>query len=118
MNNAANYGCALSSLVAQAAAIRRIHKQDVQIGDRLYVVTQNSLYHVRVVGDSWYDVSGGWFDSDGVAPLRTRIVGCTWGGSAMMVDIVAACGLCIEFGNRVVTSPIRKLIIIRRGSEN
>jgi len=118
MNVQARYGYALSTHVAQAGSVRRVQKRDMRVGDRLHVYTDNSLYDVYVIADGWYEVSGGWFDTMGVAPLRTTIVGCTWGGSVLMADAVAACGLCIEFGNRVVTSPIRKLIVIRHGSEN
>ena len=39
--------------------------------------------------------------------------GCTWGGTAIKRDLVAARGLRLEFGNRVVTSPIREVRVIR-----
>ena len=45
--------------------------------------------------------------------MTTNINGCTWGGSAIMIDIVAACGLHLEFGNRVVTSKIRQFSVVR-----
>lgn len=118
MNSAEQYGFSLSLCVEQAGAVMCINKQDVQIGDRLFIVTENSLYHVRVEADGWCDVSGGWFDRNGIAPLRTKVVGCSWGGSALMVDALAACGLCVEFGNRVVTSPVRRLILLRGRIEN
>jgi hypothetical protein len=41
------------------------------------------------------------------------ISGCTWGGTAIKRDLVAARGLRLEFGNRVVTSPIREVRVIR-----
>jgi hypothetical protein len=84
----------------------------------MYILTANSRYHVRVDEDGWYLVTGGWFDRKGVAPLRTRIAGCTWGGSALKVDVVAACGLCLEFGNRVVTSTIRAVFLLKFGIQN
>jgi len=122
MNGAAganmNYGFTLSSLVEHAGRLHQICRADLHAGDRLYILTANSRYHVRVAEDGWYVVSGGWFDRNGVAPLRTRIAGCTWGGSALKVDVVAACGLCVEFGNRIVTSPVRNVIVMQRGSEN
>ena len=118
MKGAAHCGCALSTLVAQAGTVKRIQKQDVQAGDRLGILTANSTYHVRMAEDGWCEVSGGWFDNKGVAPFRTRIAGCTWGSCVLMVDVVAACGLCVEFGNRVVTSPVRMLIHLPGGSEN
>jgi hypothetical protein len=39
--------------------------------------------------------------------------GCTWGGSAIKQDILAACGLHLEFGNTVRTTPIRQISVIR-----
>ena len=41
------------------------------------------------------------------------IAGCTWGGTVIKCDIVAARGLRLEFGNRVVTSPIREVRVVR-----
>jgi hypothetical protein len=57
-----------------------------------------------------YSVSGGWFDKKGLSPMTTRIAGCTWGGSAIKVDTAAVCGLRLEFGNRLITSTIQKII--------
>jgi hypothetical protein len=59
-----------------------------------------------------YDVSGGWFDKNNLARTKTTIHGCTWGGSIIKSDIIAACGLHLEFGNRVVTSKIEKIFHI------
>jgi hypothetical protein len=59
-----------------------------------------------------YRVSGGWFDRKHMSPLKLGINGCTWGGSAIKVDVVAACGLHLEFGNRVLTSRIERLRVI------
>ena len=77
------------------------------------MTTLNSTYSIRVLEDGFYSVSGGWFDREGLSPFRTTITGCSWGGSAIKLDIVAACGLHLEFGNRVVTSPIRKVYVMR-----
>ncbi len=57
-------------------------------------------------------------DKEGLSPLRTTINGCTWGGSAIKVDIVAACGLHLEFGNRVVTSRIKEFDVDRFGTDS
>ena len=67
----------------------------------------------RFLGDSTYSVWGGWFDRQGLSPVRLSISGCTWGGSVIKHDIVAARGLRLEFGNRVVTSRIRAIRVIR-----
>ena len=46
----------------------------------------------------------------GSAKSRAR----AWGGSAIKHDIVAACGLFLEFGNWVITTRIQKIRVIRR----
>jgi hypothetical protein len=48
-----------------------------------------------------------------MSPITLSISGCTWGGTAIKRDLVAARGLRLEFGNRVVTSPIREVRLIR-----
>ena len=50
--------------------------------------------------------------------MTVKINGCTWGGSAIKIDIVAAAGLCLEFGNKVRTSPIQKIALFPKGSIN
>ncbi|MGH9367493.1 MAG: hypothetical protein ACRD3M_07445, partial [Thermoanaerobaculia bacterium] len=62
-------------------------------------------------------VRGGWFDRQKLSPVTTSIAGCTWGGSAIKNDIVAACRLHLEFGNRVLTSRIREVLVIRGGTQ-
>jgi hypothetical protein len=44
--------------------------------------------------------------------MQTTIAGCTWGGSAIKVDVIAAIGLSIEFGNRVITSAVQRIIFV------
>ena len=90
-----------------------IRKSDLREGDRVLVVTQNSLYTIRVLGGGSYSISGGWFDRQGMSPIRISISGCTWGGAAIRRDIVAAPGLRIEFSNRVLTTPIRRARLLR-----
>jgi hypothetical protein len=111
-------GFTLSSLVEHSQCLQQIRKDELRAGDRVLVVTCNSVYSLRAVEDGRYLVSGGWFDRKGLSPMKTSIRGCTWGGSAIKLDIVAACGLRLEFGNRVVTSPIRKMFVFPNGSEN
>ncbi len=112
------FGHNLTLLAEQAQHLMRIRKVDIRTGDRLYVRTNNSLYVIQYVGNGNYLVSGGWFDRKGLSPLRTTITGCTWGGSIIKLDIVAAHGLCLEFGNRVITTPIKKVWIIPRVCKN
>ena len=108
-----NPGLNFSHLAEQAAHLQQVRKTDLTSGDRVIVKTRNSTYCVHVVGDGWYLVSGGWFDRKGLAPLKTTISGCTLGGSAIKCDIIAACGLHIEFGNRVLTSEIERIYVFR-----
>ena len=106
------FGYILANLVEDAGRLRQVRKTDLSSGDRIYVKTANSVYSIRIVSDRSCVVSGGWFDKKGLSPVETRIVGCTWGGSAIKMDIFAACGLCLEFGNRLVTTPIQRIVIL------
>jgi hypothetical protein len=116
--DAMNYGYSLSTLVAQSEHLEEVRKEDLHLGDRIVVVTLNSVYSIRVDAGGLYVVSGGWFDRKGKSPATTTIAGCTWGGSAVKIDTVAACGLCLEFGNRLITSRIKKILLFRHGIEN
>ncbi len=111
-------GQSLDRLLGMTHHLRQVHKADLRVGDWLLVMTLNSVYSIRVIGADHYLVSGGWFDRKGLSPVEMTITGCTWGGSAIKLDVVAVCGLCLEFGNRVVTSPIRKAVVIRGAGEN
>jgi len=111
------YFC-LSTLVDHADSLQAVRRTDVALGDRIFLRTDNSLYIVRVLEGGQCLVTGGWFDKKGVSPAMTHIRGCTWGGSSIKMDIMAACGLCVEFGNRVITSSIRKIVVLPRFMEN
>jgi hypothetical protein len=112
------HGQSLDLIIEQSEKLKQVRKADLRFGDWLIVVTLNSIYSIRVIENGFYLVSGGWFDKNGLSPLKTTINGCTWGGSIIKVDIAAACGLCLEFGNRVVTSLIQKIVVVRSGGEN
>lgn len=113
-----SFGCSLETLLATTEGLQQVRKSDVQVGDWILVMTLNSVYSIRVIERDAYLVSGGWFDRKGLSPLKTTISGCTWGGSIIKVDIIAACGLRLEFGNRVVTSMIRKVVVLHGQSRN
>ena len=91
----------LEAITNHAQTLEEVRKQDVRSGDRVMVTTRNSLYTLWALGDRHFLVWGGWFDRQGTSPQRVRINGCTWGGSAIKQDIIAALGLRLEFGNRV-----------------
>jgi hypothetical protein len=101
------------AILEQMPQCQSVRKTDLRRGDRLRVETENSVYDIAVLEDATYRISGGWFDRQGMSPVRISISGCTWGGTVIKNDIVAACGLHMEFGNRVVTSRIREVRVIR-----
>src|SRR5262244_2756179 len=103
----------VNAILEQGGVSRPVQKSELRPGDRVVVATENSVYCISVLGDSTYSVWGGWFDRQGVSPVRLSIAGCTWGGSVIKHDIVAARGLRLEFGNRVVTSRIREIRVVR-----
>jgi len=103
----------VNAILEKGRLTQPVQKSELRRGDRVVVATENSVYCISVLGDSTYSVWGGWFDRQGVSPVRLSISGCTWGGSVIKHDIVAACGLRLEFGNRVVTSRIRAIRVIR-----
>jgi hypothetical protein len=111
-------GLNLSALVEGSERLPAIEKKSLRPGDRVLVRTRNSLYHIRILSGGLCSVSGGWFDRKGRSPMDIRINGCTWGGSAIKPDIVAAAGLRLEFSNRLVTSPIVSVFVLPAGSEN
>jgi hypothetical protein len=103
----------LEAIVTRAEALNAVPKSDLEFGALVLVTTAHSTYSIYALEGGRYSVSGGWFDRYGLSPMETEIMGCTWGGSVIKVDIMAACGLHLEFGNGVVTSAIRKLEVIR-----
>ncbi len=103
----------LDSIVGQTEKLDSVHRTDLELGDQVLVATRNSTYSIHVLQDGFFSVSGGWFDRQGLSPSIVEINGCTWGGRAIKLDIVAARGLHLEFGNHVVTSRIKEFQIIR-----
>ena len=104
--------CDLSDIVQESQNLRQIHKSALRVGDLVILETCNSIYFIKALDNEQYIVSGGWFDKNKLTSSKITIRGCTWGGSVIKTDIVAACGLHLEFGNKVVTSRIKKIIHI------
>ena len=48
-------------------------------------------------------------------PGIVGINGCTWGGSVIHSDILAAPGLFLEFANGVTTTRIRSVFVVPTG---
>ncbi len=111
-------GHSLTTIVASAERVPHIRRIDVRQGDWLLVKTRNSLYTILVGTCGTCRVSGGWFDRRGKSPMSTTVAGVTWGGSVIKVDLLAAIGLCIEFGNRLITTEARRIVLLRRESLN
>lgn len=103
----------LQTLVQMIAGCEGLRKTDLRPGDWIVVKTRNSVYTIYFLGEGMYLVSGGWFDRQGLAPATTTIRGCTWGGRAIHTGFVAARGLCLEFGNDVMTTRIQDVKLIR-----
>lgn len=101
----------LGAIVEHAGDIQPVLKSDLAGGDWVVVVTKNSTYSICFLGGESYSVAGGWFDQNCSAPLTVTINGCTWGGSAIKSDILAAPGLFLEFGNRVRTTRIQQVTV-------
>lgn len=105
--------CTLETIVEQARSLEEVRKDELHAGDRVVITTRNSRYTILVLGDGNYWVWGGWFDRRGVSPCRMTINGCTWGGTAIKHDILVARGLFLEFGNRVLTTRVLGVEVIR-----
>ncbi len=108
----------LKNIINNADTLIQIKKKDLRPGDQVQLKTVNSIYIIKVENDGSYIVSGGWFDKMEMSPVKITIAGCTWGGSIIKTDIIAACGLHLEFGNRLRTSSIQEIIYFPRGINN
>ncbi len=108
----------LAGILTHSQGLNAVRKTDLEFGDLVVVTTANSTYSIYVLEDGLYSISGGWFDRHGLSPMKTTINGCTWGGSAIMMDVMAACGLHLEFGNLVVTSGIKKIHVLRSAARH
>ena len=106
-------GRPLDILAARACRLPSVSRTDLRCGDWLVVKTRNSVYSLCLMADGTYSVAGGWFDRNGSSPQRVGINGCTFGGRAIMRDVVAAPGLFLEFDNRVTTTRICEAQVLR-----
>ncbi len=102
------------ALAAISSRLRGVRKGQLQTGDTLLVKTKNSFYAIGVLDKEAYAVSGGWFSENSSARTAVAINGCTWGGKAIMSDMIAAPGLFLEFGNGVRTTRIQAVTLVTR----
>jgi hypothetical protein len=103
----------LGAVVDHAGMGNAVRKSDLQLGDRVIVRTRNSVYSLWALGGDTFAVSGGWFDRNSDTPTTVTVNGCTYGGSLIRYNVVAAPGLFLEFGNSVSTTRIREVRVIR-----
>ncbi len=113
LNTHTSTGLALEQLATAGATVEGVREADLQLGDWVIVQTRNSTYALRVNGDGTFEVTGGWFMRDPQAGARVRVAGCTWGGSALLTRMIAAPGMFLEFTNKVRTTRIREVRVLR-----
>jgi hypothetical protein len=111
-------GFDLKNLTDTSDKLIQVYKYKLEKGDQVYIKTLNSVYIIKVVNNNEYLVSGGWFDKQNLSPYKINIRGCTWGGTAIKTDIIAATGLCIEFSNNLITSRIHNVFYFSYKSNN
>lgn len=107
----------LERITEHAGEIDGVWSRDVQSGDWIVVRTRNSTYSLAALGHGQYQVAGGWFAAEGCDNARIRVVGCTWGGTAIHTGVVAAPGMFLEFDNGVRTTRIREVSLLRGGDK-
>jgi hypothetical protein len=112
------YQQSLENINIRTDFLEHVRKEELKFGDLVFIETKNSFYHIYVLGNSRYLVSGGWFDKNEFSPAIIKINGCTWGGNIIKIDYLAACGMHLEFNNGVVTTTIQKVIVFRGNGKN
>jgi hypothetical protein len=115
-SNATGWVRTLDRLAAHAPQVAGVRAESVRAGDWVVVRTRNSTYSLSAIGDGSFAVAGGWFAAQGCETTPVRVSGCTWGGQAIHTGLVAAPGMCLEFGNGVRTTRIQEVRVIRGGS--
>jgi hypothetical protein len=93
-----------------------VWRSSLQWGDRVTIVTLNSVYTLIAMDNDSFIISGGWFDRSNASPAKVKVAGCTCGGTAINSKLIAAPGLHLELGNRVVTTQIQRVVVERFAS--
>jgi len=102
----------LRRLARSAQAVDGVRRADLSPGDWLIVTTRNSTYVLSVLDDRAFTVSGGWFDRHLASPQRIEVEGCTFGGRAIIPDLIAAPGLFLELANGLRTTRIQSVQVV------
>lgn len=103
----------LDRITADARDAHGVWGRDVRAGDWVIVRTRNSVYSLAALGDGRFSVAGGWFAAKCAEATPVRVVGCTWGGRAILTGMVAAPGMFVEFDNGVHTTRVREVRLLR-----
>jgi hypothetical protein len=93
-----------------------VWRSSLRWGDRVTVVTRNSVYTLIVLENDSFLISGGWFERNRKGPAKVKVAGCTCGGTAINAKLIAAPGFHLELGNRVVTTEIHHVLLERHES--
>ncbi len=104
----------IDDLAEAAGVVVGVKRGELEPGDRVIVSTRNSMYSLTARVDGSFDVSGGWFEREGAATVRTEVLGCTAGGHALFTEHIAAPGLFLEFADGLRTTRIRTVRKIER----
>ena len=103
----------LERIADHSRTIQGVWAADIKPGDWVVVRTRNSVYSLAALGDGRFQVAGGWVGAGGLVSTPVRVAGCTWGGRAILTDLVAAPGMFIEFSNGVHTTRVRNVRVLR-----
>ena len=95
----------------QFETVHNLPKSDVLPGDRIIVETRNSEYHLQVLSDNLFAITGGWFGED--EPSRLSIVYCTRTDSFINTELIAGVGMQIRFSNDLSTSQVVRIRVLR-----
>jgi len=97
----------IEDLASAAEIVGGVKRRDLEAGDRVVVSTRNSVYSLTARADGSFEVSGGWFEREGMGQTAIEILGCTAGGHALFTEHIAAPGLFMEFADGLRTTRIR-----------
>jgi hypothetical protein len=97
----------IDHLAEAAGVVGGVKRRELDAGDRVIVSTRNSVYSLTARGDGSFEVSGGWFEREGLGPTAIEVFGCTAGGHALFTEHIAAPGLFMEFADGLRTTRIR-----------
>jgi hypothetical protein len=103
----------LDRMADHARHVQGVGTEDVHCGDWVVVRTRNSTYSMAALDDGRFLVAGGWFAAHGAESEPVGVLGCTWGGRAILTGVLAAPGMFIEFDNGVHTTRILEVRLIR-----